>query len=129
MSDGSQPIRIELVVPVEAKKDDETRGIVGGMWTCGFRICRGGDVVAQGEGVGSDALESIVNAIPSLRAAYAKTGFVARWNEYLPGTGLPAFLPQGFGVEFDEHVEKLVKNAVEARALELEQEHRRFRED
>jgi hypothetical protein len=114
---------LELDQPSRASKDVDGTYLVKGDWSCEFRIVQGTRTVIEDLAIGSDALEAIVNAISRLRAQFSRSGLSACWNEYLGGSGLPAYLPQGFGVEFDRHLEELVKNEVATRARELEAKH------
>jgi hypothetical protein len=121
-SDGSLPVRLELYPPDQATEDDESRCLVKGAWSCRFRIIHGATVVADERANGSDAIESLVNAIAQMRGRFRMTQLHAYYDEEgLEGTGLPAYrLPSGFGRAFDRRLEELVERELEERVKELE---------
>ena len=120
---GVPSIRLEIDHPSQASADSEEQRLATGEWACRFRILDGSHTVMEDSAVGSDALESIVNAISRLLANFNRRGLQAQWNEHLNGSGLPAYLPQGFGKDFDQHLEELVEKEIAARPREREAKH------
>jgi hypothetical protein len=121
--DQSSSVRLEIDHPRQAAEDAEADRLMKGDWSCRFRILQSGSAIIDDFAVGSDALEAIVNAISRLRASYERCGLQAYWNEHLIGAGLPSYLPEGLGKDFDLHLKQLVDEEVERRARELENRH------
>jgi hypothetical protein len=108
---------------LQAAGDSDDRRLVKGDWSCRFRIVQGERIITDDEAIGSDALQAIVNAIACTRGCFNRSGLDAYYDEDLEGTGLPAYLPQGLGRDFDQQLRCLVEKEVEARAKELEARH------
>ena len=96
-------------------------------WSCAFRVRDDKRILAEDQAVGSDALQAIISGIAGLRWQFDEDGplygFVSSgqsWFEDELGPGLPSFLPQGLGNEFDRHLRKLIDEAVKERLRELE---------
>jgi hypothetical protein len=107
----SPPVRLELDQPCQDEDGD---------WVCALRVLEGDQVVAQDEGTGSDALGAIISAIAGLKWHFDRSGLNARWFfDEERGTGIPPYLPQGLGREFDCYLVDLVEAAVRERAQEL----------
>jgi hypothetical protein len=100
-----------------------------GGWSCGLRIAEGDQVIVDDEALGADALQAIVSAIAGLRWHFQQRRFHAdtSWFDDEPGTGLPIYLPQGLGREFDRRLRELVDSEVRERTRELELEDARRR--
>jgi hypothetical protein len=124
-TEGAESVYLELERPEEAQVDVPAEGLAAGDWTCGYRIKQGAVVVLEARAVGSDSLQAIINAISQLRARFARTGLKAVYDCAVDGIGLPDYLPQGFGPEFERHLQALVKREVEAEARALEEAHKR----
>jgi hypothetical protein len=112
---GSPVVRLEIDQP--SKNADD--------WACRLRIFEGDRLVAEDQGTGEDSLGALVNAIAGLRWHFDRSGLTAAWFHDEPGTGLPIYLPQGMGKEFDQRVRQLVENAVTERSRELEEKNSR----
>ncbi len=125
-ADGSLPVSLELCPPSQAKRDDEKNAVTKGDWLCRFRIVQGRRTVIDEQASGSDALQAIVTAIAGLRWRFDRTGLRAHYlnEEALSGTGLPSYMPDGFGRTFDRHLHDILKKEVDAHARDLEAEHR-----
>ena len=107
----SPPVWLELDQP---RQDED------GDWVCALRVLEGDRVVAQEEAMGSDALAAIIYAIGALKWHFDRSNLNARWFfDEERGTGIPPYLPQGLGQEFDRHLVDLVEAAVRERAQEL----------
>jgi hypothetical protein len=118
--DGSPDVTLELYPPSQAIEDDESALVAKGDWLCRFRILHGPQVVFEDLATGPDALQAIVNAITRLKAQFDRSGLKAHYDEYSSGTGLPPYIPQGLGKDFDRRLEQLVAAEVEVRVRELE---------
>jgi hypothetical protein len=127
--DHPEPVYLELERPELFLSDFPAEGAVKGNWSCAYRIRHGSAVVLEARAVGSDSLQAIVNAITQLRARLSQTGLRAEYEHAFEGTGLPDYLPQGFGVEFERYLKDLVDREVHKRAKALEDAQRTRRTD
>lgn len=117
---GSSVVRLEI--------DQPTYRQDRGLWSCAFRVFDNNRVLVEDAAVGSDALQAIISGIAGLRWQFEDGGGSLHdllesgqsWFDDEPGPGLPAFLPQGLGKEFDQRLRSLVADAVKARLRELE---------
>jgi hypothetical protein len=123
-SEGSAAVRLELDQPLQTAEND---------WSCAFRIVEGNQVFVDDEAIGSDALQAIVSAIAGLRWYFDEgrqqgaLNINASWFHDEISTGLPIYLPQGLGQDFDRHLRELVEKEVRERARELEVKNARSR--
>ena len=123
--DQSGPVHLEIGSPEQSPIDVPAEGLTSGDWVCPFRIRRGTAIFVESRAVGADSLQAIVNAIGQLRSRFGGTGLNAAYDGTLDGTGLPDYLPQGFGHEFEEYLGELVEREVEIRARALVEAHKR----
>jgi hypothetical protein len=124
--DQSDPVHLEIACPVQSLGDVPEEGLTTGDWVCTYRIRRGTAVFVESRAAGSDSFQAIINAITQLRNRFSGTGLKAAYEEgTLDGTGLPDYLPQGFGYEFEKYLGELVEREVEIRARALVEAHKR----
>lgn len=126
--DQSEPVHLELGCPEQSLGDTPAEGRTNGDWVCTYRIRRGTAIFVESRAAGSDSLQAIVNAISQLRIRFSGCGLNAAYDGTSDWTGLPDYLPQGFGVEFEEYLGALVEREVEIRARALVVAHQRAAE-
>jgi hypothetical protein len=135
-----EPVTIETEVRLLAVRELRGRSVVRleidqpvfrtdvGFWSCAFRVFENDLLLASDAAIGSDALQAIISGISGLRWQFEDGGGSLHellepgqfWFDDEPGPGLPAFLPQGLGKEFDQHLRNVIADAVKARLRELE---------
>jgi hypothetical protein len=123
--DQSDPVHLEIGCPEQSPGDVPEEGLTNGDWICPFRIRRGTAIFVESRAAGSDSLQAIVNAIGQLRSRFSGTGLKAAYDGTSDWTGLPDYLPQGFGAEFEEYLAEFVEREVEMRARALVEAHKR----
>jgi hypothetical protein len=123
--DQSEPVHLEIACPEQSTGDVPEEELTNGDWICTYRIRRGTAVFVESRAAGADSLQAIINAIVQLRNRFSGTGLKAAYEGTLDGTGLPDYLPQGFGPEFEEYLGELVEREVEIRARALVEAHKR----
>lgn len=117
--DGRSVIRIELCRPSASIENNE--------WLCRFRIVDGGVVAVDDHSFGSDSLQAVVSAIAGIRWQFEHgplNGVLNKDESWFKdesrSTGLPIYLPQGLGYEFDRRLRELVEGEIARHLRELE---------
>jgi hypothetical protein len=108
---GAPAVRLEMDHP---SQDAE------GEWVCKFRIWADDSPIAEDEAVGSDAFAAIVSAMAGLKWHFERKELKGRWHFDAEGTGLPSYLPEGMGKDFDQKIRDMVAGAVAERHRALE---------
>lgn len=94
-----------------------------GEWSCAFHISGAGLMIAD-RVYGVDALQALLLAAEAVRIHLEQSGITFSWCGGEPGdTGIPRFVPIGFGSEFsrlmdrvvDREIAKFVRSATKAR--------------
>jgi hypothetical protein len=97
----------------------------GDAWVCPFEITGLGSAKVA-HGCGEDAVQALILALASIRAARDRSSPPLTWLSGDAGdTGFPRFVPDAFGIDFSRRIERLIDRETDRFGAALEARHSR----
>jgi len=98
------------------------------VWRCPFVILGlGDDSIRFGKSI--DSMAALQNAIVGIRSTLVRSGIPLRWEGFSEDaenhTGFYMVMPSGFGLAFEQRMEKMIEAEIEERVRPLRERHER----